>query len=153
MIGVSLVVQVLTDIGVDAHGGLVSRLSVRLQARLRHVVSENQRTLAAARCLREGDLVGLGALMSASHESLSNDYAVSCPELDFLVALKQQSPGVLGARMVGGGFGGCTLNLVHQHHVDSFIAEASRRYKAQFNRSLTPILVRPGPGAHVIRHA
>ena len=80
--------------------------------RARHVHAENQRVRDATHCLKNGDVYGLGQLLDASHASLRDDFDVSCPELDSLVALAQATPGVLGARMVGGGFGGCVLVLL-----------------------------------------
>lgn len=91
-------------------------------ARCRHVVSENLRVEAAARALQEGDLERFGELMYASHASLRDDYEVSCAELDALVERARGLPGVYGARMTGGGFGGCTVNLVEASKVDSVVA-------------------------------
>ncbi|MGH9393407.1 MAG: galactokinase, partial [Terriglobales bacterium] len=86
-------------------------LDPALFARARHVVSENARVLAAAEALERADFPALGAALNASHASLRDDYQVSCPELDRLAALCQRHPGVWGARMMGGGFGGCVLAL------------------------------------------
>src|SRR5207247_11358289 len=97
---------------------LVCRLL--LEKKNRHVITENERTLRAAGALREGDLVKLGELMALSHRSLKDDYEVSCPELDLMVELAMQHEGVSGARMTGGGFGGCTVNLVRGEALDSF---------------------------------
>ncbi|HXH49198.1 MAG TPA: galactokinase [Terriglobia bacterium] len=97
----------LTDLEVASHS-----LSEILLKRARHVVSENDRVLKAVKNLEKGDLDSFGRLMIASHESLRDDYEVSCKELDVLVELALKQPGVLGARMTGAGFGGCTVNLV-----------------------------------------
>jgi len=94
--------------------------------RARHVVTENYRVLEAVNVLESGDLMRFGELMNASHESLRDDYEVSSRELDVLVELARKQPGVLGARMTGAGFGGCTVNLVRQEAAESF-AEAVRR--------------------------
>ncbi len=96
------------------------RLAPRLLRRARHVVTENQRVQRAATALRRGDAAGFGALMFASHESLRADFEVSCAELDTLVDLARRAPGVLGARMTGGGFGGCTVNLVEAGRASAF---------------------------------
>jgi galactokinase len=93
--------------------------------RARHVVSENQRVLDAVRALEGGDLERFGELMHASHESLRDDYEVSSKELDALVESARRQQGVLGTRMTGGGFGGCTVNLVQADAAESF-AEAVR---------------------------
>ncbi len=88
-----------------------------LAARCRHVVRENERVLAAARSLSESNLTALGELLNASHASLRDDYQVSCPELDDLADLCRRQPGVYGARMMGGGFGGCVLALAQPEAV------------------------------------
>ena len=97
--------------------------------RCRYVVEENQRVEAACRHLAAGDMAAFGQQMYASHAGLRDDYQVSCPELDVLVELAQAHPGVLGARMMGGGFGGCTINLVPAAAVPGFIAAASAAYQ------------------------
>ncbi|HEV3277967.1 MAG TPA: galactokinase [Terriglobia bacterium] len=97
--------------------------------RCRHVVSENGRVLEAVRALGAGDLATVGALMAESHRSLRDDYEVSCAELDLLVDLAEQTEGVYGARMTGGGFGGCTINLVRSESVDAFRQTVARGYQ------------------------
>ena len=97
--------------------------------RCRHVIGENQRVLAAAAALKSGDLLQFGQLMYASHRSLRADYEVSCRELDLLVEMASTCEGVFGARMTGGGFGGCTIALVRSdavEHVQGIITEAYR---------------------------
>lgn len=106
-------------------------LPQEIQKRCRHVISENQRVVSAAAALEKSDLKGLGELMSASHESLCHDYDVSCPELDLMVNLAQQIEGVYGARMTGGGFGGCTVNLVTTEAAGRFQKEIASKYQAQ----------------------
>jgi galactokinase len=98
--------------------------------RCRHVISENQRVLAAAEALRTNDVVQFGRCMYESHASLRDDYEVSCKELDLLVDLASSSTGVYGARMTGGGFGGCTVNLVREDAAAEFKAHIAREYNA-----------------------
>ena len=88
--------------------------------RCRHVITENARVLAAAEALQTGELDRFGELMAESHRSLRDDYEVSAPELDLMVELASKVEGVYGARMTGGGFGGCTINLVDIDHVEGF---------------------------------
>jgi galactokinase len=97
--------------------------------RCRHIVSENQRVLQAAEALEKGDLEMFGKLMGESHRSLRDDYEVSCPELDLMVELASGQEGVYGARMTGGGFGGCTINVVRAEQVDQFKRLVSRGYE------------------------
>ncbi len=106
----------------DALGELLLR-------RARHVVSENQRVLEAVKVLEQGDVERFGELMNASHESLRNDYEVSSRELDVLVRLAREQPGVLGARMTGAGFGGCTVNLVWEDAADAFAENVRKGYE------------------------
>ena len=104
--------------------------------RCRHVISENERVVAAAKALQAGELTRFGQLMYASHDSLRLDYEVSCRELDLLVKLASACEGVHGARMTGGGFGGCTINLVRADAVDRFRQHIQSGYKK--NTGKTP---------------
>jgi galactokinase len=115
--------------------------------RARHVVSEVNRVLEFAGAAKAGDLKRMGELFVASHRSLQHDYEVSCPELDFLVDTAIALPGVYGARMTGGGFGGCTVNLVDPAGVDSFQREISARYKERFDIDAKVFECRPSAGA------
>jgi len=100
--------------------------------RARHVITENLRTVAAADALLRGDLAELGRLMAEAHESYSKDFEASCVEADAMVALAQDLPGLIGARLTGGGFGGCTINLVEQGQAAEFAETLGGRYAAQF---------------------
>ena len=97
--------------------------------RCRHVITENARVLAAAHALEHQDLDEFGRLMAESHQSLRDDYEVSCKELDLMVELARQIEGVYGARMTGGGFGGSTVNLVREEHVEEFRERVAREYE------------------------
>jgi len=105
-----------------------SALSDILFRRARHVVSENHRVLEAIEVLESGNLERFGELMNASHVSLRDDYEVSSRELDVLVEIAWKQPGVLGARMTGAGFGGCTVNLVRQEAAEAFSEAIIRGY-------------------------
>jgi len=104
------------------------KLSDVVCRRCRHVISENRRVLDAAEALQSGDLNRFGQLMYESHRSLRGDYEVSCRELDLLVELASASEGVYGARMTGGGFGGCTINLVRDDAVEGFRRRVAEAY-------------------------
>lgn len=101
--------------------------------RCSYVVNENQRLLAACDALRHGDLQGFGEMMYASHKGLSKRYEVSCRELDFLVEKAKTIPGTIGARMMGGGFGGCTINIVKQDALENFVDQVQDAYHRQFS--------------------
>jgi len=99
--------------------------------RARHVISENLRTVAAAKALLKGDMKELGRLMAEAHRSYSKDFEGSCAEADTMVELANELPGLIGARLTGGGFGGCTINLVEQDKAKAFAEELGRRYAAK----------------------
>ena len=118
--------------------------------RARHAVTENQRTIQAAEALEKGDIHEFGQLMNASHLSLKEDYEVSCPELDILVEEAWDIDGVLGSRMMGAGFGGCTVSIVDEDAVNEFITRVGKNY--QERTGLTPefYVVVTGNGACVL---
>ncbi|MEF3273491.1 MAG: galactokinase [Chloroflexus sp.] len=116
----------------------------------RHVVTENERTLAAADALAAGDLVKMGQLMVASHASLRDDYRVSIPELDILVELALAAPGCYGSRMTGGGFGGSTVALVAADRVDEFVAAMIAGYATRTGRVLQPLVCTAGAGVSCV---
>ncbi len=96
--------------------------------RCRHIITENQRVIEARQAFRDGNLYRLGELFAASHRSLRDDYEVSCAELDAMVEAAEAAPGFVAGRMTGGGFGGCTVNLVHQPYTAEFIASVAATY-------------------------
>jgi galactokinase len=96
------------------------RMPELIYRRCHHIVSENERVLRTAEALKKGDLKTVSVCMAESHLSMKNDYEISCRELDIMVELSQKLPGLLGARMTGGGFGGCTINLVRTDSVEEF---------------------------------
>lgn len=118
--------------------------------RAQHVLEENARTLAAAEALRQGDLNKLGALLNASHASLSQLYEVSIPELDLMAALAQRQDGVYGARMMGGGFGGAVIALVADEAVTRAVEAVSAAYTTQTGRVCTPYTAKAGMGSGVV---
>ena len=139
-----------TPENVDAASGL---LGSRLLPRARHVVTENARTEAAARALAAGDADAAGSLMYESHRSLRDDYEVSCAELDVLVDVARElgrGAGVHGARMTGGGFGGCTVTLVETERVDLVAEELRRQYDRRTGRKLDVFASRPARGARLL---
>ena len=109
----------------DVYGGALSETVLK---RCRHVITENERTQRAVALLKDGDLSGFGQLMVASHESLRDDYEVSGKELDLLVEIALNVPGVFGARMTGAGFGGCTVNIVERDAVPALTDAINEQY-------------------------
>ncbi len=134
-------IKSLRDVAIgmlDEHRALFSG---KVYQRCAYVVQEIKRVQDASRDLQKGDLIAFGKKMFETHHGLSAMYEVSCKELDFLVEHAKTAPGVLGARMMGGGFGGCTINIVHQKNIDSFIASATTAYRKAFNLELIAYIV------------
>lgn len=115
--------------------------------RAKHAVYENQRTIDAVAALRAGDIEKFGKLMNQSHVSLRDDYEVSCPEIDILVDLAWQIPGVIGSRITGGGFGGCTVSIVKNEAVDPFIDTIGKTYLEKVGHEAEFYTVDIGDGA------
>ena len=118
--------------------------------RCRYVVEENERLLTGCEDLKRGDIGALGKKMFATHDGLSRDYEVSCRELDFLVDHVRNNPAVLGARMMGGGFGGCTINLVKEPAIEQLIAETSAAYSKNMKKELTAYIAGIENGTSVV---
>lgn len=116
--------------------------------RAKHAVYENQRTIKAYNALKANNLEAFGKYMNASHISLRDDYEVSCDEIDILVDLAWQIPGVIGSRMTGGGFGGCTVSIVKNDAVDDFIEKVGEGYQARTGHRAEFYVVDVGEGAH-----
>ncbi len=144
-----LAIQSLRDVEPEELENARQSLTEVLLKRARHVVTENQRVLRAVKALEAGDLEQFGTLMNLSHDSLRDDYEVSCRELDTLVELAWKQPGVLGARMTGGGFGGCTVNLVQEARCDAFEAAIRDGYRAALNLEAEVYVFKAADGALV----
>jgi galactokinase len=129
-------IESLRDVTINHLKDSKGRLDKRLFKRARHVINENERVITARKALEKDDLPKLGNLLVQSHESLRDDYEVSCPELDFLVETALSIRGVLGGRMMGGGFGGSTINIVKEDCLENITGEIQSNYKKRFD--LTP---------------
>ncbi len=118
--------------------------------RAHHVITEIARTIAASEAMKTGQWNRLGQLMYESHESLSTDFEVSCKELDLLVKIARKTEGVIGSRMTGGGFGGCTVTLVNSEHLDDAMAAIAAGYSAETNIQPAMFATHPSQGAHQV---
>lgn len=127
------------------------QLRDKLYQRATYVLEENQRVLDAAESLEIGDLKKFGQLMYESHRGLQNQYQVSCPELDFLVDFSEKSDYIIGCRMMGGGFGGCAIHLIHPAIIDDYIVNVKEAYKNQFNIDLTSFVTVPSGGTSILK--
>ncbi|WP_293787313.1 galactokinase [uncultured Pedobacter sp.] len=139
-------VNTLRDVNLDMLEAHVKPKDEEVFTKCSFVVKEIGRLLTAAEQLENGNLQGLGNLMFETHEGLSKDYQVSCKELDFLVEAVKPLDGVLGARMMGGGFGGCTINVVKEEKIADLIEELSSKYLLQFGLKLDSYTVQTDNG-------
>ena len=141
-------VRFLRDATVDDLARWGSEMTPNSLKRARHVITENARTVAAADALEKGDLAELGRLMAEAHQSYSKDFEGSCVEADAMVALAQDLPGLIGARLTGGGFGGCTINLVEQGEAQNFVEALAGRYAAELGIVPQIHICQASAGAH-----
>jgi galactokinase len=139
----------LRDLPADDLDRATAALDAPLDRRARHVVTENARTLRAADALRAGDLAAFGRLLNDSHESLRTDYDVSTSELDTLVEIALSVPGVFGARMTGGGFGGCTVTAVEAERAEPVAAGIAGEYARRTGNEGRARVVTPSGAAWV----
>jgi galactokinase len=140
----------LADLGHASLGELEAcraSMSPESYRRCRHIISENDRVRDAGTAILADDPELLGDLMTRSHSSQRDDFACSCEEIDFLVDCAIRQPGCLGARLTGGGFGGCTVNLVAAQHAESFVASVTRGYKEAFEIDAASYICEAAAGA------
>lgn len=143
-------VKSLRDVNMEMLMRHVAPVNPEIFTRCKYVVEENFRLLSGCEDLKKGDISALGSKMFETHHGLSTEYNVSCKELDFLVDFVKNNPAVLGARMMGGGFGGCTINLVKDEAVNVLIREISPAYHKQMGRALTPYIAKVEDGTSLI---
>ncbi len=118
--------------------------------RCKYVVEENKRVVQACNDLRQGAMDSFGQRMYQSHAGLRHEYEVSCEELDVLVDIARDLKGVFGARMMGGGFGGCTINVVQEDHVESFTKQVKEKYQQQMDKEIKVYQTKVSSGTHLI---
>lgn len=141
----------LRDVSAQMLRSQADKLPPIVYKRCKYVVEEIERVSIACKALEKDDLISFGKKMYETHEGLSKDYEVSCPELDFLVEQTTNIDAVIGARMMGGGFGGCTINLVQKDAVDSFISAMETAYKQAFNAEMQSYKVNITNGVEEIK--
>jgi galactokinase len=127
-----------------------SQLSEEDYQKALYVVQENARVLKAGQMIKDNNIFGLGELLFEAHNGARDQFKISCKELDFLVEKAKEHPDVIGARMMGGGFGGCTINIVKNDSVASYIKELSEHYLKTFGFACSPYSVKLSDGTHVI---
>ncbi len=140
-------IESLRDVALDFFERVQSSVPLVPRRRARHVISDTQRVVDLAAAARAHDLREMGRLFVASHRSMQYDYEISCEEIDFLVDTAIKIPGVYGSRMTGGGFGGCTVNLVAPEAVETFREQLSAAYNARYKKTPAYYDCKPAAGA------
>ena len=143
-------VQSLRDVSPEMLQQHVLPKDELIYKRCKYVLEENLRLLAACEDLKKGDIAALGQKMFRTHEGLSKEYEVSCRELDWLVQYVRNESSVLGARMMGGGFGGCSINLVNENAVDALVEKVSAQYLQATGLTLSAYTVQIADGTERI---
>ncbi|MCX7985627.1 MAG: galactokinase [Bacteroidales bacterium] len=142
-------VRNLRDITLEMLKEVKSEMETIIYNRCEYVIEENMRVEKACNALINNDFKTFGQMMYLSHDGLQHKYEVSCPELDYLVEMAKKHPSVLGSRMMGGGFGGCTINLIHKDAVDEFILKMATAYQQKTGLEMKAYRVKIGEGARV----
>jgi galactokinase len=143
-------VAALRDVSFEEFQARANQLPDPMRRRARHVITENERTLAATRAMRRGDARELGRLMDASHASLRDDFEVSSLELNVMVSRSRRQPACYGARMTGAGFGGCAVALVRAETAEAFAADVTGDYQAETGITPHVYICEPTAGAAVV---
>jgi len=146
----ALGIKALRDISVESFEVRQHELPQLIARRCRHVVTEDQRVLDGVKALNQGDVATFGKLMNGSHQSMRDWYEISTPEMDILVEIQQQMEGCYGARMTGGGFGGCTVALVDEHAVQQLVDAVNVQYPAHTGKTPEIYICHARTGANVI---
>ena len=140
-------VELLRDVTIEELDAHKEEMDPMVYRRCAFVINENKRLMAACAAMEKDDFDEVGRQIYAAHEGLSKEYGVSCEELDFIVGIAHNHPGVLGARMMGGGFGGCVISLVKDEAYDAYVADVRAQYKQKFDKDPRVIEVVISDGA------
>ncbi len=143
-------VEFLCDVDIDTFNEHENEICSTVFKKCKYVINENLRVKKACQLIKEKDIQGVGELMYESHRGLSEEFEVSCPELDYLVNCTKDVKGILGSRMMGGGFGGCTINLLKTRDKDFFDQELVKEYGNKFGKNLAYLSVKLSDGGKII---
>jgi galactokinase len=143
-------IESLRDVSLELLNEFKSNLNPVVYKRCKYVVEENQRLLKACEALSVHDLKTFGALMYKTHEGLAKDYEVSCKELDFLVEILRDDPNVYGSRMMGGGFGGCTINIIENNAIESISKKVKVEYNKRFGMEANIYVTKINGGTNIV---
>ncbi len=142
-------VKSLRDVSMDQLESVENNMDPIVYKRCKYIIEENERVLAIREALKADDIVKVGQILQTAQNGMRYEYEITCPEIDFLAGYANDLPQVLGSRMMGGGFGGCTINIVETAYIDKFISGVSDAYERQFNKTPTPIKVSIGNGVRL----
>ena len=143
-------VNTLRDVNMEMLHKYVEPKDRLIYRRCKYVVEEKERLLTGCEDLKRGDLKSLGKKMFQTHDGLSKEYEVSCKELDFLVDAVRNNPDVVGARMMGGGFGGCTINIIREEIIQPLVKEVGESYQKNMGKELTPYIAQVEDGTSLL---
>jgi galactokinase len=146
-----LQISALRDASKEDLDELIGKISDEEYQKALYIIDENNRVKQFSEAINKDDIAALGDLLYQSHEGLSTKYKVSCEELDFLVDCAKECPNVLGARMMGGGFGGCTINLVKKHEFKVFKKDIARKFRNKFKKECSVYSVKLSEGTHLVK--
>ena len=146
-----LQISALRDASKENLDELIGKISDEEYQKALYIINENNRVKQFSEAINKDDIAALGDLLYQSHEGLSTKYKVSCEELDFLVDSAKECPNVLGARMMGGGFGGCTINLVKKHEFKVFKKDIARKFRNKFKKECSVYSVKLSEGTHLVK--
>ncbi len=144
-------VSSLRDVTLEQLNAHKQELSDVVYKRCKYVIEENERVVRMTQALSDADFPTVGEILKVAQEGMREEYEISCPEIDFMAGFANSRQDVLGARMMGGGFGGCTINLVNRGSEDLFISELNSAYQKKFNKEITPIKVKISDGVKRIQ--
>ena len=146
-----LQISALRDASKEDLDELIGKISDEEYQKALYIINENNRVKQFSEAINKDDIAALGNLLYQSHEGLSTKYKVSCEELDFLVDSAKECPNVLGARMMGGGFGGCTINLVKKHEFKVFKKDIARKFRNKFKKECSVYSVKLSKGTKIVK--
>lgn len=144
-------VRSLRDITIEQLDSCREEMSATVYMRCKYVIEENSRVVSVCKAMQNDDITTVGSLLYATHEGLKSQYAVSCPEVDILVDIAHAAPGVVGSRIMGGGFGGCSLSLVANEALDDFKQRLVREYYHKYAKPETIFQVKISDGTSEIQ--
>lgn len=144
-------IQSLRDVTKSMLDAVRPMMTEVVYKRCKYIIEENQRVFAFSNALQNKNMSVAGKILKNAHHAMKEEYEITCPEIDFMADFANSRDDILGARMMGGGFGGCTLNLIERGKEGAFVHELNAAYQAGFKKNVTPIAIQIADGASLIR--